>query len=185
MTSSKAEKDKAPDNDNPPSLPPNVYIFSPTTAGTTKALLNGSIFTRLCVSSQVPPGRLASALRSERQRKINESFCLSYNNVILIFDAHADDKDLLDTHHEHFRDVCLALKDHDISLDIAGCVFDAPNVVQAGFQLDELSSGSILVINILNGSNEDESDEEDEEDFGEIGGTDGFKVDGNSELTMQ
>ncbi|KAF2671880.1 hypothetical protein BT63DRAFT_411218 [Microthyrium microscopicum] len=131
-------------NGNPPNLPSNVLLFTPTTQQTAHSLLNGSVFTRLAASGQTEPAQLAEALRS-----VDESFCLCHRNVILIFDSDAEGKDVQDAHHEHFRVVCLALKDKDINLNVAGCVHDASTALEAGFQLDELNSTSVLVIDLM------------------------------------
>ncbi|KAK2043069.1 hypothetical protein LZ31DRAFT_468977 [Colletotrichum somersetense] len=145
-----------------PVLPPNVTIFSPAKPNAADALLNGRIFTRLTANAQAEPSKLAAALKDASRRAVDDAFCLSHRNVVLIFDADKDGADVTDAHHEHFRLVCLALKDADISLDVAGCIFDSPSALQAGFQLDTLSSGSVLVIDLMGGDDQD-SDEEDDE----------------------
>ncbi|KAK1990731.1 hypothetical protein LX36DRAFT_663957 [Colletotrichum falcatum] len=150
---------------NAPVLPPNVTIFSPTKPSAAEALLNGRIFTRLTANAQAEPSKLAAALKDARSRHaVDETFCFSHRDVVLIFDAEKDGggADVTDAHHEHFRLVCLALKDADISLDVAGCIFDSPTALQAGFQLDTLSSGSVLVIDLMGGDDEDSDDEDDE-----------------------
>ncbi|KAJ0297812.1 hypothetical protein COL5a_011089 [Colletotrichum fioriniae] len=146
-----------------PALPPNVTIFSPSKSSTAKALLNGSIFTRLTANAQTEPSKLKAALRDVARPEVNDTFCFSHRNIVLIFDGKKDGDDATDQHHEHFRLVCLALKDADISLDVAGCIFDAPEVLQAGFQLDTLSSGSILVIDLMGGDDDDDDSDEDDE----------------------
>ncbi|OHF02125.1 hypothetical protein CORC01_02704 [Colletotrichum orchidophilum] len=147
-----------------PALPPNVTIFSPASPTTAKALLNGSMFTRLTANAQTEPSKLEATLRDVARPEVNDTFCFSHRNVVLIFDGEKDGADATDQHHEHFRLVCLALKDADISLDVAGCIFDAPEILQAGFQLDTLSSGSVLVIDLMGGDDDDDedSDEDDE-----------------------
>ncbi|KAI3554867.1 hypothetical protein CABS01_05400 [Colletotrichum abscissum] len=146
-----------------PALPPNVTIFSPSKPSTAKALLNGSIFTRLTANAQTEPSKLEAALRDVTRPEVNDTFCFSHRNVVLIFDGEKNGDDATDQHHEHFRLVCLALKDADISLDVAGCIFDAPEVLQAGFQLDTLSSGSVLVIDLMGGDDDDDDSDEDDE----------------------
>lgn len=146
---------------NAPALPPNVSIFSPSNPSTATALLNGRIFTRLTANAQTEPAKLSAALRDVARPEVNESFCFSHSNVVLIFDGDQEGADVQDIHHEHFRLVCLALKDADISLDVAGCIFDVSNVLQAGFQLDKLNSGSVLVIDLMSG--DDDEDSEDDE----------------------
>lgn len=143
-----------------PTLPPNVSIFSPRDKTAPKALLEGQIFSRLQVSSQTEPLRLTEALRASSA--VNESYCLTHQNVVLVFDAQRDRvEDVKDAHHEHVRAVCLALKDANIGLDIAGCVFDSTQSLQAGFQFDRLSDGAVMVVDIMSGDDED-SDDSDE-----------------------
>lgn len=72
--------------------------------------------------------------------------------------------DLEDAHHEHFRAVCLALRDADIGLDVAKCVHDAESVLQAGYQLDAMKDGSVLVIDLMHSDGDDEDDSEEEEE---------------------
>ncbi|KAF6814606.1 hypothetical protein CPLU01_14357 [Colletotrichum plurivorum] len=136
----------------PPALPPNVAIFSPKDPAAAKALTSGSVFTRLTVSASIEPAQLSKALEGS----ISESWCLVHRNVVLIFDNDQD------AHHEHFRAVCLALKDADIGLDVAGCIFDATEVVKAGFQLDTMSSGSVLVVDIMDGDDDDDDSDDDD-----------------------
>lgn len=82
---------------------------------------------------------------------------------MLVFDSTRDGvEDVKDAHHEHVRAVCLALKDGDIGLDIAGCVFDAPEALQAGFQCERLSDGAVMIVDIMSGGDDDS----DEEEFG-------------------
>lgn len=101
--------------------------------------------------------------------RLDESYCLLHpgSGSILIFDAEAEGKDLKDAHHEHFRLVCLALKDGDVGLRVAGCVHDVGSVLKAGFQLEELSDGSVMVVDLMGGE-EDDDDDEDEDEDGEI-----------------
>ncbi|KAH8195714.1 hypothetical protein TruAng_010117 [Truncatella angustata] len=163
-----------------PALPPNVSIFSPTDPNAAKTLLSSRIFTRLSISAQTEPAQLTAALKNPARPEISEAFCLSHGNAVLIFDGGSEGSDLEDSHHEHFRLVCLALKDADISLDVAGCVFDTADVLQAGFQLDTLSSGSVLVIDLMSGGDDDSSDEdEDDNSTGQ-----GFLMSGDSGATI-
>ncbi|ROV99552.1 hypothetical protein VMCG_06355 [Cytospora schulzeri] len=138
-------------------------------------LLNGRIFTRLAISAQTEPAQLAAALKESP--KVGDGFCLSHRNSILIFDGEVDGGgDLKDTHHEHVRAVCLALKDADMSLTISGCIFDAEEVLKAGFQLDALSRGSVMVVDLMSEDDDDSDDSGDDEDAeaylmgGETGG---------------
>ncbi|KAI8716410.1 hypothetical protein NCS52_00934600 [Fusarium sp. LHS14.1] len=152
-TSSGAESSK-------PTLPANVCIFSPKKPSAVNALLGARVFTRLVASASTKPAKLAAAIKS--YQGADESFCLIHGNSILIFDGGEGDKqgdELDDVHHEHFRIVCLALKEHDIGLDVAGCIHDANDALAAGFQLDKLNDGAALVINLV--EVEEDSDDED------------------------
>lgn len=162
-------------NTQPPTLPPNVSIFSPRDPASAEVLLRGRVFTRLAISAQTDPSTLEAALRANPA--VEQSFCLSHQNAVLVFDAVQDgvihddddnddkkngqDDEVKDAHHEHVRAVCLALKDADLSLDIAGCVFDAADALQAGFQFDKLSSGAVLVIDLMSGEDDDDDSDSD------------------------
>ncbi|KAF9877433.1 hypothetical protein CkaCkLH20_05133 [Colletotrichum karsti] len=151
-----------------PTLPPNVTIFTPKDPTAAQALLHGKLFTRLTITDKTTPAQIAAALK--KAEGISETFCLTHHNVILIFDEDQD------THHEHFRVVCLALRDADIGLSVAGCVHDAEGALGAGFQLDVLSSGSVLVIDLMGGDEEDESEDEEEALKALMGGETGTAV---------
>ncbi|WQF85206.1 hypothetical protein CDEST_10220 [Colletotrichum destructivum] len=163
-----------------PTLPPNVKIFSPAQPSTATALLNGRIFTRLTANTQTEPSKLAAALRDAARPEVNDTFCFSHRNVVLIFDGEKDGADVTDAHHEHFRLVCLALKDADISLDVAGCIFDTSDVLQAGFQLDTLSSGSVLVIDLM----DEDDDDDDSDEEGDEAAAEKLLMSGDSGATM-
>jgi hypothetical protein len=164
MSFTKAMDTKSLTTGDPLALPPNVFIFSPATPMAAKALLNGRMFTRLTVGAQTKTSQLVEALRNKQQPEVDETFCLCHRNIVLIFDSDAEGKDLQDAHHEHFRLVCLVLKDKNINLDIGGCVFDVPTALQTGFQLEELSSGSILAIDLMSGDSSSDDDYEDSDD---------------------
>ena len=143
----------------PPTLPPNVAIFSPKQPAAVQSLLSAKLFTRLVVSTSTSPEQLKQALA-----KVDEGFSLSHRNAVLIFDGGQGDAEALeDRHHDHFRVVCLALKDADIGLSFAKCVFDATEALQAGFQLDGFSKAAALVIDLMEEDEEDSEDEEDED----------------------
>ncbi|KAF1973324.1 hypothetical protein BU23DRAFT_506875, partial [Bimuria novae-zelandiae CBS 107.79] len=141
----------------PATLPPNVTIFSPKSKDAATSLLHARLFTRLSASTSTTPSQLSSALTSHAQ--VNETFCLTHGNAILIFDGGLEGAELEDAHHEHFRAVCLTLKDADIGLDVAKCVHDAGDALQSGFQLDALKDGAVLVIDLMQA--EDDEDDND------------------------
>ncbi|KAM0203356.1 hypothetical protein ACHAPA_009726 [Fusarium lateritium] len=140
-----------------PNLPANVCIFSPKKPSAVEALLSARVFTRLVASASTTPEKLAAI---KKYPGVQEDFCLIHRNAVLIFDGAPGEQDALveDAHHEHFRVICLALKEFDIGLDVAGCIHDATDVLGAGFQLDKLNDRSALVIDLVV---EEDSDDED------------------------
>ncbi|KAF4344545.1 hypothetical protein FBEOM_1513 [Fusarium beomiforme] len=138
-------------------LPPNVIIFNPKNSSSVDALLNARVFTRLVASSSCTPTKLAAI---KKYPGVQEDFCLIHRNAVLIFDGGDDQAQVEDAHHEHFRVVCLALKENDIGLDVAGCIHDATDALAAGFQLDKLNDKAALVIDLVA---EEEDSEEDSE----------------------
>ncbi|PSS05252.1 hypothetical protein BD289DRAFT_3492 [Coniella lustricola] len=149
---------------------------------------NSAVFTRLAVSATTTPEKLNDALESispSPDSRSEQEFHLRHGNAVLVFDSAAatggdadgedetDEEDgqqkieeaVKDSHHEHVRAVCLAFKDRDIGLDIAGCVFDASQAPQAGFQFDRLSDGALMVVDLMH--NDGDSDDDDEDDDGD------------------
>jgi hypothetical protein len=151
-----------------PILPHNVLIFSPSSSDAAKALLNGRIFTKLAATTRTTPEQLVAAIRQITPKESREKFCLPFRKGILIFDgadSETEQDKLTDEHHEHFREVCLALKNADINLDFSACIFDADQILKAGFQLDAMSQGAVLVIDLMDsGDDDDDDDDSDEED---------------------
>jgi hypothetical protein len=147
-----------------PQLPPHVTIFSPKIPSAAKSLLTSTLFTRLSLSPDTSISQL-STLRDDS--RFSETYSLLHHSTILIFDSNTSDKDVQDTHHDHFRDTCLALKDADISISVAGCVYDAKTALEVGFQFDQLSDGAVLIIDLRSGD-EDEDEIEDSDDEGEV-----------------
>jgi hypothetical protein len=150
-----------------PALPQNVLIFSPSSPEAAQALLKGRIFTKLAATIRTTPEQLVAAVQKVTRKESREKFCLPFRKGVLIFDgAHseADQEKLTDEHHEHFREVCLALKDADINLDFSACIFDADQILKAGFQLDAMSLGAVLVIDLMDGGDEDDDEDSEDED---------------------
>ncbi|KAI1264760.1 hypothetical protein F5Y18DRAFT_389979 [Xylariaceae sp. FL1019] len=132
------------------SLPPNVSIY---TGPSGAQLLRASLFTRLATTVQ-EPAQLATALGPDCA-----AFCHQHQNVVLIFDED------LDTHHEHFRQVCLQLKEHgDLGLEYGRCIFDAATSLGAGFQMDQLQGGDVMIVDLQDYNDEESDDDDDEED---------------------
>jgi hypothetical protein len=154
-----------------PELPHNVLIFSPTNSDSANALLKGRMFTKLATTSRTTSAQLLAAVESIAPKEDREKFCLPFRKGILIFDGadpEMEQEELTDVHHEHFRQACLALKDSDINLDFSACIFDADDVLKAGFQLDAMSKGAVLVIDLMDAGDDDESDSDDEDEDDEV-----------------
>jgi hypothetical protein len=150
-----------------PTLPQNVLIFSPSEPDAAKALLNGRIFTKLAATTRTTPEQLVAAVQQITPKASREKFCLPFRKGILIFDGayfKTEPEKLTDEHHEHFREVCLALKDADINLDFSACIFDADQILKAGFQLDAMSQRAVLVIDLMDRGDDDDDDDSDDED---------------------
>lgn len=157
-----------------PALPHNVSIFSPTKAEASQSLLGAKVFTKLATSTRTTPDQIKSALslikpQSEETSDIS-TFCLPFRKGILIFDGglasseSLSQEELIDAHHEHFRQVCLALKDAEINLDFSACIFDAEGGLNAGFQFDGMKGGAVLVIDLMDRGDEGDSSDDDDED---------------------
>jgi len=150
-----------------PALPHNVLIFSPAKSDSAHALLKGRIFTKLATTNRTTSEQLQAAVDTIAPKESRESFCLPFRKGVLIFDGvspEMEQEELTDVHHEHFREVCLALKDADINLDFSACIFDADDVLKAGFQLDPMSKGAVLVIDLMDAGDEESDSDEDEDD---------------------
>lgn len=150
-----------------PALPPNVLIFAPTSPDAANTLLNGRIFTRLAATSRTTPEQLDAAVSKITPKQSRETFCLPFRRGVLIFDTaspETEQEEVTDRHHEHFRQVCLALKEADINLDFSACIFDAEDILKAGFQLDAMSQGAVLAIDLMDGGEESEDDDSDDEE---------------------
>jgi hypothetical protein len=159
--------EKDPEQTALPQLPHNVLIFSPKHSSSANALLKGRMFTKLATTTRATPEQLLAAVEKIAPKESRESFCLPFRKGILIFDGVVDpelsQEELTDIHHEHFRQVCLALKDSDINLDFSACIFDADDILKAGFQLDAMSKGAVLAIDLMD-AGDDESDESDSDE---------------------
>lgn len=150
-----------------PQLPHNVLIFSPANSSSANALLKGRIFTKLATTNRTTPEQLQAAVDKIAPKETREGFCLPFRKGVLIFDGatpEMEPEELTDVHHEHFRQVCLAFKDSDIKLDFSACIFDADDVLKAGFQLDAMSQGAVLVIDLMDGGDDDSDEDEDEDE---------------------
>lgn len=148
-----------------PALPPNVTIFSPSSAQHVQTLLASTLFTRLSLTAATTQAQLS---KLSNDKRLDARICLLTRDDrnVLIFDADTESEDTQDKHHDHFREVCLALKDHDIGLNVASCIHDATTALKAGFQFDKLNDTSVLVIDLMatngDGDSEDDSDSEGE-----------------------
>lgn len=72
----------------------------------------------------------------------DQTFCLSVNNVILLFSTSRDE------HIAQVRKIIQMLRDHSMRADISDCVFDAERSSNADIRLEQVAHGEVyLVIN--------------------------------------
>lgn len=146
-------------------LPPNVSIYpachrNPSNGESlnNSTLLQARIFSRLVITQE--PSNLAAALIATPAVD-DRQFCFRHQHNLLIFD---DDQDV---HHEHVRIACLMLRDFDLSIEVSGCIFDVGSAPEAGFQLEGLSGGSVMVVDLKHDEDSSDSDSDSDSDLDE------------------
>lgn len=71
---------------------------------------------------------------------VDQTFCLSVNNVILVFSASPDE------HTEHVRQVLQMLQNHSMRADIHDCVFNVEKSTDAGIRLDQVGQHQVYMV---------------------------------------
>ncbi|OAQ67454.1 kinesin light [Purpureocillium lilacinum] len=117
----------------------NVAVWSPAVPGAFEKARDAAIYTR--IGTLHSSAELQAAL--DATPDIDQTFCLSVNNVILVFSASKD---------EHTRQVRLVLEmlqGRSMGADIDDCVFDSATSAGAGIQLDRIGHHKVfMVINV-------------------------------------
>jgi len=117
----------------------NVAVWSPAVPGAFEKARDAAIYTR--IGTRHSSAELQAAL--DATPDIDQTFCLSVNNVILVFSASKD---------EHTRQVRLVLEmlqGRSMGADLDDCVFDSATSAGAGIQLDRIGHHKVfMVINV-------------------------------------
>lgn len=114
----------------------NVSVFSPANPRAFEKARNATIFTRLETwhSSQELEAAFAAT------PDVDQTFCLSVNNVILVFSASHDE------HVTQCRRVLQMLRDRSMRANLKGCVFDATSSAAAGIRLDRVGQHKVFMV---------------------------------------
>lgn len=116
----------------------NVAIWSPAHPTSFDKARKATIFTRL--GTQHSHQEVKAAL--EATKDVDQTFCLSVNNVILVFSTSRDE------HTKHCMKVLQMLEDRSMSINVDDCVFDSKTSINAGIQLEQVGhKKDYLVIN--------------------------------------
>ncbi|KAM3455793.1 hypothetical protein MY3296_002211 [Beauveria thailandica] len=116
----------------------NVAVWSPALPTAFDRACAATIFTRL--ETRHSHQELNAAF--ETTPDVDQTFCLSVNNVILVFSASRDE------HTVHCRKVLQMLQDRSMRADLDGCVFDSEQSTDAGIRLERVGNHKVfLVIN--------------------------------------
>lgn len=116
----------------------NTAVWSPALPTAFEKARDATIFTRL--GTRHSQKELKAAF--ETTPDVDQTFCLSVNNVILVFSASRDE------HIMHCRKVLQMLQDHSMHADINGCVFNSSKSTDAGIRLEQVGDNKVfLVIN--------------------------------------
>ncbi|KAF2232827.1 hypothetical protein EV356DRAFT_534336 [Viridothelium virens] len=115
----------------------NCAVCSPLPTAFEKAR-TATVFTRL--ETRHSHQELKAAF--DATPDVSQTFCLSVNNVILVFSASSDDHTALT------GKVLQMLQDRSMRADIRRCVFNAAKSSDAGVRLDQIGDHKVyLVIN--------------------------------------
>ncbi|EEU34691.1 uncharacterized protein NECHADRAFT_82359 [Fusarium vanettenii 77-13-4] len=117
----------------------NVAVWAPSLPTAFQNARDATYFTRLETRHSHEQLKAAFDLTPD----VDQTFCLSVNNVILVFSA--------GTPEEHRQQVCKVLEmmqTHSMRADPKGCVFDARASADAGIVLDRVGQHkAFMVIN--------------------------------------
>lgn len=116
----------------------NVAVWSPVLPTAFEKARDAAIFTRL----GTPHSHKELKVAFEATPDVDQTFCLSVNNVILVFSASHDE------HTMHCRTVLQMLQDRSMRADINDCVFNSAKSTDAGIRLEQVGDHKVyLVIN--------------------------------------
>jgi hypothetical protein len=116
----------------------NAALWFPALPTAFEKARDATIFTRL--ETRHSREELEAAL--DAAPDIDQTFCLSVNNVILVFSASHDE------HVMHCRRVLQMLQDRSMRANIRDCVFDSALIADTGIRLEQIGTNrAYLVIN--------------------------------------
>lgn len=114
----------------------NVSVWAPALPTAFDKARDAAIWTRLGTRHSYQ--ELVAAF--ENTPDVDQTFCLSVNNVILVFSAS------LNEHTEHVRKIILMLLNHSMSLDSDGCVFHVEKSTDAGIRLNQVGQHQVYMV---------------------------------------
>lgn len=113
----------------------NVAVWYPAPPAFDKAR-DANIFTRL--ETQHSNYQLKEALRATPQ--VEQTFCLSVNNVLLIFSATSEE------HTAHVRTVLEMLHENSMRVNISECSFNVDKSTDAGIRLEQVGDRKVYMV---------------------------------------
>jgi hypothetical protein len=114
----------------------NVAVWSPVLPTAFEKARDAAIFTRL----GTPHSHKELKVAFEATPDVDQTFCLSVNNVILVFSASHDE------HTMHCRTVLQMLRDRSMRADINDCVFDSAKSTDAGIRLEQVGDHKVYMV---------------------------------------
>ncbi|KAK6536562.1 hypothetical protein TWF281_000788 [Arthrobotrys megalospora] len=114
----------------------NVAVWTPSDETAFDNARSATIFTR--IETRHSPDQLAAALQATPS--VKQSFCLSVNNVLLIFSTDTE---------EHRRDVRVVLEmllERSMRADPRGCVWEAGKSTDAGVRLEQVGEHKAYMV---------------------------------------
>lgn len=114
----------------------NVAIWSPADPAAFNKARDASMFTRLGTRHSHQEIKMAL----ETTPDVDQTFCLSVNNVILVFSASHDE------HTMHCQKVLQMLEDRSMRANIYDCVFDSEKCIDVGIQLEQVGHNKVYMV---------------------------------------
>ena len=114
----------------------NVAVWSPVLPTAFEKARDAAIFTRL----GTPHSHKELKVAFEATPDVDQTFCLSVNNVILVFSASHDE------HTMHCRTVLQMLQDRSMRADINDCVFNSAKSTDAGIRLEQVGDHKVYMV---------------------------------------
>lgn len=114
----------------------NVAVWAPALPTAFEKARDATIFTRL--GTWHSHQELVAAF--DTTPDVDQTFCLSVNNVILVFSAS------LDEHTVHVGKILQMLRDHSMGADIQDCVFHSEKSTDAGIRLDQIGHHNVYMV---------------------------------------